>query len=267
MRSVPGGFKSERCRGSFLSMELVLRHPALRPRLMMALCLGAIVLVSGAYLWSAAGASPAGLISALCSPLGGARFTELAAMWLAMTLTMMIPSGLPMISAYLDIAEAAAAKRMAVVSPLALAAGYGAVWITFALTAAVAQWSLAKSGYPGLVGGRLAGLVLLGAGAYQFSSLKHACLRKCRMPMTYFLAHWTDRTLGVFRMGVEQGINCFGCCFALMLLGFIAGLMNIAWMGVIGMLMVLEKTLPEPKALSYGSGLGLIGAGLLMMVI
>jgi predicted metal-binding membrane protein len=87
------------------------------------------------------------------------------------------------------------------------------------------------------------------------------------MPMPYFLAHWTDRMAGVFRMGVEQGIACFGCCWALMLLGFVAGLMNIAWMGAIGALMVLEKSLPQPKALSYGLGLGLIGAGLGMLAV
>jgi len=248
-------------------MDLILRHSTARPRLFMALCLGVIILVSSLYLWVSAGASLAGFISALCSPSGSAGFAQFASMWLAMTLAMMIPSALPMLSTYLDIAEAAKAKSMAIVSPLVLAAGYGAVWIGFALTAALAQWSLISSGHSGFVEGRFAGLILIGAGAYQFSGLKHACLSKCRMPMPYFLAHWTDRITGIFRMGVEQGVNCFGCCWALMSLGFVAGLMNIAWMGLIGALMVLEKTLPQPKVLTCGIGLGLIGAGIGMMVI
>jgi predicted metal-binding membrane protein len=248
-------------------MELILRQSTARPRLFMALCLSVIIWVSGLYLWMSAGASLAGLISALCSPSGNTSFSALAGIWLAMTLAMMIPSALPMISTYLDIAEAAKAKHMAIVSPLVLTAGYGAVWIAFALAAAFAQWSLLASGHSGFVEGRFAGLLLVGAGAYQFTSLKHACLSKCRMPMPYFLAHWTDRMTGVFRMGVEQGITCFGCCWALMSLSFVAGLMNIAWMGAIGALMVLEKSLPQPKALSYGLGLGLIGAGIGMMVV
>ncbi len=233
----------------------------------MALCLGVIIAVSCLYLWMAAGASVAGLIAALCSPSRGTGFAEFAGMWLAMTLAMMIPSALPMISTYLDIAEAAKEKSMAIVSPLVLTAGYGVVWIAFAMTAAIAQWSLVASGHSGVVEGRLAGLVLIGAGVYQFSGLKQACLSKCHMPMPYFLAHWTDRIRGIFRMGVAQGVNCFGCCWALMMLGFVAGLMNVAWMGAVGVLMVLEKTLPQPKALSYGLGAGLIGAGICMIVV
>jgi predicted metal-binding membrane protein len=148
-----------------------------------------------------------------------------------------------------------------------LVAGYAAVWAIFALAAALAQWAVLAAGYAGLFQGRLAGLVLIAAGAYQFTTLKHACLSKCRMPMPYFLAHWTDRPVGVFRMGVNQGMNCFGCCWALMSLSFVAGLMNLVWMGFLGAVMVLEKSLPQPKALSYGLGLGLIGAGVYMVVV
>ena len=248
-------------------MELILRQSTGRPRLFMALCLAVIICVSGLTLWMSAGASLDGLVSALCGPTANAGLPQLLAMWLAMTLAMMIPTAAPMISTYLDIAEAAAAKRMAIVSPLALVAGFGAVWVIFAVAAALAQWAVLKAGYAGALQGRFAGLVLIGAGAYQFTTLKHACLSKCRMPMPYFLAHWTDRALGVFRMGVNQGMNCFGCCWALMTLSFVAGLMNLVWMGFLGVVMVLEKTLPQPKALSYGLGLGLIGAGVYMVVI
>jgi predicted metal-binding membrane protein len=172
-----------------------------------------------------------------------------------------------MISTYLDIAEAAEAKQMKIASPLWLASGYGAVWITFALIASFAQWAALTSGYAGELQGRFAGLILVGAGANQFTGLNRASLSKCRAPMSYFLAHWSDRPQGVLRMGLDQGINCFGCCWALMMLSFVAGLMNILWMGAIGIVMVLEKTLPHPKPLTYGLGAGLIGAGLIMVFI
>lgn len=248
-------------------MDLILRQSTSRPRFVMALCLFVILAVSGAYLWMAAGGTLAGIVSVLCGPSANAGFMPLLAMWLAMTLAMMTPSAVPMIATYLDIAEAAAAKQMTIVPPLVLAAGYGAVWLIFALAAALGQWGLLEAGQAGAFEGRWAGIVLIGAGAYQFTALKHACLSKCRMPMPYFMAHWTDRPVGVFRMGLAQGLNCFGCCWALMLLGFAAGLMNIVWMGLIGLVMVLEKTLPQPKALTYGIGLGLVGAGLYVILI
>jgi len=248
-------------------MDVILRHSTSRPRLFMALCLAAILSVSGLTLWMSTGASVAGWLSLLCAPQPGAGFAQVAALWLAMTLAMMIPSAAPMLSTYLDIAEAAEAKQMKIASPLWLAAGYGAVWIGFAAAASVAQWTALASGYAGELQGRFAGLALIGAGAYQFTGLKHACLSKCRAPMSYFMAQWSDRPLGVLRMGLDRGLNCFGCCWALMMLSFVAGLMNILWMGFIGAVMVLEKTLTEPKPLSYGLGAGLIGAGLLMFFI
>ena len=246
-------------------MDALLRYSASRPRLYMALCLATILAVSGLVLWMSAGASFAGWWSVICRPASDAGFAQIAALWLAMTLAMMIPSATPMISTYLDIAEAAAAKQMRIASPFWLAAGYGAIWTGFALAASLVQWTALSAGYAGELQGRIAGLVLIGAGAYQFTELKHVCLSKCRAPMSYFLAQWSDRPLGVLRMGLDQGLNCFGCCWALMSLSFIAGLMNILWMGLIGIIMVLEKTLPEPKPLSYGIGAGFIGAGLFML--
>ncbi|MGE4249917.1 MAG: DUF2182 domain-containing protein [Parvibaculaceae bacterium] len=248
-------------------MDAILRHSTSRPHLAMALCLAAIMAVSGFTLWMSADASPAGWLSVICRPAADAGFPQIAALWLAMTLAMMIPSAAPMLSTYLDIAEAAAAKEMRIASPFWLAAGYGVVWIGFAFAAAFLQWTALAAGMTGELEGRFAGLVLIGAGAYQFTGLKQACLSKCRAPMSYFMAHWSDRPSGVLRMGVDQGAHCFGCCWALMALSFVAGLMNVLWMGFIGMVMVLEKTLPEPRPLSYGLGAGLIGAGLLMVFV
>src|SRR4029079_5428627 len=127
-------------------MDALLRHSASRPRLFMALCLATILTVSGFVLWMSVGVSGAGWWSIICRPASDAGFAQIAALWLAMTFAMMIPTAAPMISAYLDIAEAAAAKQMQIASPFWLAAGYGAIWIGFALAASLAQWTAISAG-------------------------------------------------------------------------------------------------------------------------
>jgi predicted metal-binding membrane protein len=186
-------------------------------------------------------------------------------MWIAMVLAMMLPTALPMLAVYVDIAAAAHDKRIAIASPFVLACGYIAVWLGFATIAALIQ-ALVIAGNPAPLASPLAGgLLFIGAGFYQFLALKHACLTQCRQPMPYFLSHWTNRPLGIFRMGIEQGVHCLGCCWALMLLGFFAGAMNLVWMAAVGIVMILEKTLPDAHALTYGLGGGLIGAGIIMI--
>jgi predicted metal-binding membrane protein len=205
-----------------------------------------------------------GAFASLCQPYGQAwalRDAGLAfVLWAAMALGMMLPNASPMISTYLDIAETARAKGMAVVPAVVLAAGYGAVWLGFAATATLLQFVIRA--WPPLTSEAAASVLLIGAGAYQFSTLKHACLSKCRSPMPYFMAHWTERVPGVLAIGLRQGLHCLGCCWALMLIAGIAGLMNPVWMAAAGLLMLLEKTLPQPTALVYGMGAGLLAAGL-----
>jgi len=227
------------------------------------LCLTAVVLAGWAYL-----ATFDDAFQALCRalPLGsGPRDAALIfSMWLAMALAMMLPSAAPMLSTYMDIAEAAQAKAMRIVPPAVLAAGYCLVWAVFAgLMTAIQVLTAYWLGPPGAA---IAGAVLVIAGLYQFSSLKHACLTKCRAPMPYFLRRWSDRPHRVLLMGVEQGLFCLGCCWALMALGLLTGLMNLAWMAAIAVIAMLEKLLPEPKPVIYGTGLGLVGAGMLLMV-
>jgi predicted metal-binding membrane protein len=249
-------------------MQSILRQVSSRPRIALWACLVAITTLSAISLlmisrqnepwWSL------GLLRALCSPgiaAGEDRLASSIAMWSAMVLAMMLPQAAPMLLTYLDIAEAARVKSIAVVSAFVLAGGYVTVWLIFAGAAALLQ-DLA-----GTVSDRsLAGALFIAAGTYQFTPLKHACLTKCRHPMPYFLARWTESGLGVFRMGVEQGLVCLGCCWAIMLLAFIAGAMNLAWMALIGAVMILEKVLSDPRALTMGLGSGFVVAGLLMLM-
>ena len=190
-------------------------------------------------------------------------------MWTAMAFAMMLPAGAPLLSTYLDISGAARTKDMEVVSPVVLIAGYISVWIGFAVAAAFAQWALVETGALNgdmkLINPMVAGVVLVGAGAWQFTTVKHNCLTKCRRPFTWFMANWRDDEAGVFKLGVEQGIVCLGCCWALMAVMFVAGLMNLAWMAGLAMVMVLEKVIPNPRPLVYGTGVILILGGAAML--
>lgn len=201
------------------------------------------------------------LIAVLC----GSGFVPLdlaqaSAMWALMVLAMMLPSAAPMLSTYLDIAEAASSKGMSVASPFVLASGYIAVWLSFALAAALLQGMVGPMPSRSIGGG-----LLIGAGAYQFTPIKHACLSKCRQPMPFFLSNWTDHPWGVFRSGLELGLLCLGCCWAVMLLAFGGASMNILWMALIGVAAILEKTLSRPRSLVWGIGVGLTAAGAAIM--
>jgi predicted metal-binding membrane protein len=126
-----------------------------------------------------------------------------------------------------------------------LIAAFTAVWFGFALAASVLQAALVAAALldPSLriAGGLLSAATFLAAGAYQFSALKHACLTRCRQPFPFFFANWTAQPIGVFRLGLRQGVYCVGCCWAMMLLMLAVGIMNVAWMATLGIVMAIEK--------------------------
>lgn len=172
-------------------------------------------------------------------------FAALTVMWLAMAAAMMLPTAAPMIRTYAEIADTAAARGEPVVHPLILAAGYLAVWVIASVGFATVQTLISVlTGADGAspVRGVVAGLVLLGAGAYQFTPLKDACLNKCRNPFTTLFARWQTRTVGVFKLGMEQGLWCLGCCWALMLIMLAVGSMNVIWMAALTVFTFVEKT-------------------------
>lgn len=208
---------------------------------------------------------------ALCLPSDGAGFSELALalpMWAAMTLAMMLPTAAPMIVTYAEIADSAARKGEVVASPIVLTAGYVAVWLGFSIVSALAQWALARASlFEGGSVGRLAGgAAFLAAGLYQFSALKQSCLAKCQRPFPFFFANWTAERSGVFRLGLRQGLFCLGCCFAMMLLMFAVGAMNVAWMAGLGVLMTIEKLSATPR-FSAALGWAFAISGGLMVVL
>ncbi len=196
----------------------------------------------------------------------GTRFPSAVLLWSTMSLAMMLPSAVPMISTYLDIADAALRGKNKVVPAGYLVMGYAIIWLAFAVAATSLQYLVELTPAMALADRRHAAMLLILAGLYQFAPLKHACLAKCRAPMSYFLAHWSNERGKVFQMGVQQGALCLTCCWALMLLMFVAGVMNVLWMAGITILIALEKTLPSPKPLVFGSGAGLVVAGGIFLI-
>lgn len=237
-----------------------------RPKLIAVLC---IVALAGAG-WFYLGLQAAGFVEVLCRTLpdgdqiGLAKVATVAAMWGAMALAMMLPSAAPMILTYAEIADTAAAKSEPIVSPFLIAAGYCLVWLGFAAAAALAQIVLMHAALldssMASVSGLLSGAIMIGAGAYQFSALKHACLTQCQHPFQFFFANWETTPRGVFRLGVRQGLYCLGCCWAMMLVMFAVGIMNVLWMAGLGMVMAIEK-IGTGRRFTYAIGAALLAVG------
>jgi predicted metal-binding membrane protein len=209
------------------------------------------------------------IVDALCRPLADGPwsltgFAIVALMWAAMTLAMMLPSAAPMILTYAEIADTAARKREPVVSPFLLAAGYMVVWLGFAVTATMAQLALTRAALidPGMASasGLFSGAIFIAAGIYQFSALKHACLTQCQHPFPFFFTNWATTAGGVFRLGLREGFFCVGCCWAMMLVMFAVGVMNVIWMAALGMAMTIEK-IGTGKRFTHAVGASLIAIG------
>jgi predicted metal-binding membrane protein len=109
------------------------------------------------------------------------------------------------------------------------------------------------------------GAIFVGAGLYQFSALKHACLTRCQQPFPFFFANWATTSRGVFRLGVKQGLYCLGCCWAMMVVMFAVGVMNVVWMAGIGIVMTVEKMLTG-RRFTHSVGVALIAAGAVVVL-
>lgn len=239
-----------------------------RPRVLAAICV--IALATLGWFALALQAANVGMIDALCTALAGGQTTAagialVAGMWAAMTLAMMLPSAAPMILTYAEIADTAAKKGEPVVSPFLIAAGYTVVWFGFAAAATLAQLALTRAALLdaslAAASGLFSGAIFIGAGVYQFTALKHACLTQCRNPFQFFFTNWATTPRGVFRLGFRQGLFCLGCCWAMMLVMFAVGVMNVVWMAALAILMTVEK-LGSGKRLTQVIGVGLIAVGI-----
>ena len=147
----------------------------------------------------------------------------------------------------------------------AFVAAYLAVWSAFSAAAALAQWGLQSAGWVDPMAASTAvplsaGLLAI-AGLYQFSPLKRTCLARCRSPMGFLLGDWRPGIPGAWAMGLRHGLNCLGCCWALMALLFVGGVMNLPWVAALAIVVAIEKIVPGGQRLGQALGIALIVAG------
>lgn len=190
-------------------------------------------------------------------------------MWWIMMVAMMLPSAAPMILLFAALNRKQRDAGQPYVATSIFAFGYLAAWAGFSLVAVILQWGFEVTGMisPVLVGTNVifGGALLLVAGAYQLTPIKHACLRYCRSPLAFLGTRWRRGPGGALRMGLEHGAYCVGCCWFLMGLLFFGGVMNLYWIVGLALFVLFEKMIPAGHWLGYTTGVALSvwGAALL----
>jgi predicted metal-binding membrane protein len=186
-------------------------------------------------------------------------------MWAIMMVAMMLPSAAPTI-----LLVAALMRGRSAPTAGLFTLGYVLVWISFSLAATLLQWGLDSAGMLSETMATssvvLGGIVLIAAGAYQWTPLKQACLQHCRSPLSFLTHHWRQGTWGAVTNGVHHGFFCLGCCWTLMTLLFVGGLMNLLWIAALALLVLIEKTLPWGGRMSRVIGAALVAWGAVMLV-
>ena len=199
-----------------------------------------------------------------------AHWLLLWAMWAVMMTGMMLPSASPFILLY-GVAARRSAEQTAASQIYALAAGYLVVWAAFSLGATALQRLLARllvlSPMMEVTSARTGAALLFIAGAYQLTPIKQACLVQCQSPLGFLMGRWRPGSAGAFRMGLEHGAHCVGCCWALMLLLFAGGVMNLAVIAALTVFVAFEKLAPFGVNGARASGVLLLAAGLWMVLM
>jgi predicted metal-binding membrane protein len=200
-----------------------------------------------------------------------AQLQVVFAMWAVMMVGMMTPSVAPMLLIYTRFARHSAAQGHAFAPVAWFAAGYLAAWSLFAALATLAQWGLASLALltPMMAAANRAfgGAVLIAAGIYQWLPLKDACLAQCRSPLSFVQQHGGFRTgaAASLRLGLVHGLYCIGCCWALMALLFVGGVMNLFWIATLMILVLLEKIVPYGRRFARLVGIVGVAAGVWML--
>lgn len=194
-----------------------------------------------------------------------ANLAAIWTMWALMMAAMMLPSALPMIVTFAQLSRRSGEPARG----RGFSAAYLLTWLAFGTAATAVQWLLQRLGWinPMTVSTSawLTGLLLVLAGAYQFSPLKKTCLARCRTPFGFLLGEWRPGTRGAFVMGLRHGLSCVGCCWALMALLFVGGAMNLAWIAALSVAVAIEKLAPAGQRLAAALGAALLAAGALKL--
>ena len=249
-----------------------------RDRFLVAGCIGVIAALAWAYLLYLGHQMSssmeydrmmADMGMAMSEPWRAADVLFTAVMWTVMMIGMMAPSAAPVLLLFAASVRARQPSSPFAPPVVAFAAGYLLVWTAFSAAAALAQWGLHEtsmlSSAMAASSGWLSGSILIGAGVYQFTPVKGACLTQCRSPLGFLLGHWRSGTAGALRMGVRHGVQCLGCCWALMCVLFVVGVMNLLWVAALSAFVLVEKVGPRGVLASRLAGVAAAAAGLLVL--
>jgi predicted metal-binding membrane protein len=242
-----------------------------RERLIVYGCLVAMVVLSWLYLlhlrtaMDMSGVNMPGMVMLDTQDWGATTVLLLFVMWAVMMVAMMVPSATPMILAFLTVNQSRSKTSRPLVPVGIFLLGYVAVWTAYSAVATLAEWGLHQATLlsttmaatsPALNGG-----LFIAAGVFQLTPFKRTCLNSCRSPLSFLMSEWRDGAAGAFVMGLRHGAYCLGCCWILMALLFVAGVMNLFWVAVIALLVMAEKILPKGEVLGYVTGIALVAAG------
>jgi predicted metal-binding membrane protein len=197
-------------------------------------------------------------------------FVSMFLMWTIMMVAMMVPTAAPMILIFANVNRRRQEQERPYVPTAVFLSGYLLSWTGFSVLATLAQWGLHEAALlsPMMVSTSpiLGGLLLLGAGIFQWTPFKYACLRHCRSPLSFLMTDWREGRHGALIMGLKHGSYCTGCCWFLMALLFVAGVMNLLWVATITVFVLVEKAVPRGDLVGRIAGVILCIAGLTMLV-
>lgn len=200
---------------------------------------------------------------------GAVEFLLLFVMWAVMMVAMMAPSAAPLVLMFAQANRRKGGRRV-VGSAGILLLGYLLVWIGFSAVATLTQWRLhaaaVLSPMMASTSSILGSVLLVAAGVFQFTPLKRACLVRCRTPFSFLMSDWREGQWGAFVMGLKHGAYCVGCCWLLMSLLFVAGVMNLLWIAAIAVFVLVEKVIPKGDLIGRFAGAALIVAGIVLAV-
>jgi predicted metal-binding membrane protein len=208
-----------------------------------------------------------GLMMPAHTPWRAMEFAFVFIMWTVMMVAMMTPSAVPMIIMYARMGRKAEAHNTPLVATVWFVTGYFLVWTSFSLLATLVQWALERAALldsaMATTNNTLGALVFVAAGSYQWTRLKDACLIQCHEPFAFLVRHGGFRrdAPGCVMLGLRHGAYCIGCCWALMTLLFVGGVMNVLWIVLLALLVLLEKVTPFGRRIAPLAGIALIAAG------
>jgi predicted metal-binding membrane protein len=235
-----------------------------RERVVVLCGLAALTALSWAYMWYLARDGMA-MCMVNMNPWSRADLLALFTMWAVMMVAMMIPSASPVVLAFAGVNRTRCAQSLSYVPTTVFVLGYLAAWTTFSLLATLLQEALHTAALISSMGvstSRILGGVLLAlTGIFQWTPLKNACLGHCRSPLGFLLTEWREGARGAFLMGLRHGAYCTGCCWLLMSLLFIAGVMNLWWVAAIAAFVLIEKVTPFGSWVGRTTGVLLIAWG------